>query len=369
MTLPLGIRHALPFVLAIAGCDVFDPSLLDRVDGGDGGIDGGDADAGDGGGGDADSGGCGSRARPERPPGEDTGGMSLVRVLIDPDLDQGTGIWGEQGYDLDGRCSRSPDFDVECAPEPPIDPEDDGQDGIDNAFGHRLLPAMLVLGLDPAMVRARIASGDGVILIQVGGYNGEQDDPRVRAVVTQSAMGHAAGAGDPVPTEPPVDAEPPTFDSAGTDYFYPRDDGFLGGSPDTPRFADDGAFVIGGVLVIHVPDRHRLVLEQPDRSLVLGLTDAILTVPLEGGSPATLAGRWPIEDALEANAWLGFCRGTLPYDRVQVLLDQRADLREVPGTGGPGVSCDAISVGIDFQVRKGRIAGIVPTPPLPTTCD
>ncbi|MFT5357854.1 MAG: hypothetical protein ACI9KE_005091, partial [Polyangiales bacterium] len=45
-----------------------------------------------------------------------------------------------------------------------------------------------------------------------------------------------------------------------------------------------------------------------------------------------------------------------------------ADVRSSAGSGGDGVECDAISIGVTFRAVAGRWAGLGPSVPLPNPC-
>lgn len=334
-----------------AGCRVFDESLLDAA-----------MDAPEDGGGT-----CDPATPPAHPPGEDPGGTTKrVLALHSIDLQQTGERWRTVGYDLDERCSEAPEYDVECKPAAAITPEDDGVDGVDNVFGHRMANALVVLDLDLEAIEARLEQGAQALLVQIDDYTGESDDGLVVATVTQSAYGTAGEAGDAMP-EPPGTGEtldPPRWD--GDDWFFPRIDGFVSGDPTLPRFRDGGAYVADGTLVVQVPDRFPILFSSETASLFFELTGAVLTVDLESGD-ATLAGRWGRAEILERIEDAGLC-GETPNSRVSAFLDQRADVRSIPGSGGD-VTCDALSVGLTFHAVDARLADIVPSPALPNPCE
>ena len=340
--------------LGTAGCRAFDESLLD-----------GTADAGAP---------CVPRTPPERPgTASPTELGEQLFALRDVRLEQPSD-WRSIGYDLDGLCSDEPDPEVECVPPDEMGGvEVDGDDGIDNAAGHELFPFHLVLLGDlQGPVRADQELGRGVTLVRVRGYNGEPDDDRVDVALALAAWGSAAlpGGGPPdLPTDgsPPP---PPVWD--GTDYWWATEGSFLGGNPDEPLVRNDNAYVSDGTLVVQLPERVPFIFSAAGFSFALRLSDAVLTARFtadgQGLERVILAGRWSINDILDTFPTLGFCPGSVNEGRMIRLLDSAADVRATPGTGGPAVDCDAISVGLEQTGVAGQWAGLAVAPLPPIAC-
>ena len=66
---------------------------------------------------------------------------------------------------------------------------------------------------------------------------------------------------------------------------------------------------------------------------------------------------------------IGVCPGDTEFTILQNALNNIADIRATPGTGGAGVTCDALSVGVTFQGYRARVAGLTPGQPLPNQCE
>ena len=82
-----------------------------------------------------------------------------------------------------------------------------------------------------------------------------------------------------------------------------------------------------------------------------------------------VSGRWSIDDLILTAANIGVCEGTSDYNILTRTLDRIADVRSTPGTGGEDVECNAISVGVEFEVgTRVRIAGLAEGPPLADLC-
>ena len=321
----------------------------------------------------------GLRKPPPRPSAEDGPDVDILTVALrDVVLNQEGDRWRDIGLDLDDIDSQPPVPVVECVP-PNVDaePRIDGNEGIDNAFGDALYPLLrLVLPELESEARAGQERGIGAILLQVRRWNGTANDPRIEVVLTQSAGGTSADpssvsfegdelmmAGEPAP--------PPAWD--GNDHWWARNDAFFMGNETQPIFRDFNAYMADGTLVMRLPDRVDLLFTAgAEAGVRLRLTDAFVlgtlsedfsTVPT-----ATVAGRWSISDLLDTGNNMGTCVGTPQRDIVENQLDTLADVRSQPGSGGAGVSCDAISLGVTFSGVRGNWAGLGPSRPLPDPC-
>ena len=335
-----------------SGCRAFDESLLDA------------------GAPDAAGGGCELARPPDRPTISDGADVDeLIFAIKDVVLDQRDNRWRAIGYDLDGLCSDEPDPVVECLP-PAVSgpPEIDGERGIDNTFGHNLVPILLAARSD---FQTRATSGQnqglGALLLIVRGWNGERDDPRVEGILSQTVFGSAEAVAEPIDEIDVSDGmlringelRPiPRWD--GDDHFWVRSDGFLEGDISQPRLRDDNAYVADGTIVLRLPDRFPLVLGGDQTGVEFVLSDVVFTAELSADGrrieSAVLAGRWAIFDILAAIELAAICPGSSDYFTLMRLLDLAADIRGVPGTGGPRATCNAISLGLLFEV--GAVATI-----------
>ena len=361
------------------GCSVFDPALIEAAEDA-----GPDDDRDGGGGGDVDLGpqgiGCtmGRRVAPARPPasteGEDL--EEIVFGLKEVLLDQPDPVWQDIGLDLDGYCSDLPVPVGECVP--PSDTATliaDGDQGIDNAFGAELYPLVELVFPDlQATVRTSSEQGLGVVAIRLRGYNGQADDPRVDATLSQSTTAFAGSADEQEPPSytivdyRPFEADmttpmaPPAWD--GNDWLVLREDTFFSGDLEQPLVRDSNAYVVGRTLVMTLPARVDIVFAGPDNGITVRLTDAraigTLSEDLTRLENVTFAGRWPVIDLLRTTESLGVCEGDPEFDIFRRKLDSAADIRTTPGTGGEGAECDALSVGVKFEGYRSRIAGLTP---------
>lgn len=352
------------FALGITACRVFDASLVEDASRSDAGtsLDGGaDADA---------APACELERPPPRPevaddPDEDVG--EVVFVLHDVTLNQEDERWRTIGFDLDGLCSEPPDPVVECrAPSPSAPPEIDGERGIDNALGHYVLSLVLFAFPELEVGFSGQMNGFGSMLLRIRDWNGRDDDSRVNVTFAQTIYGSPAlpdgGAPAPLP-DPPGDAWPPPSPRwDGQDWFWARATSFLDGNPERPLIADDNAYVSDRVLVLRLPERLPIVFSGEDRSIRVHLTDATIAARISDDAArldwARMGGRWPTLELLATIPSTGICPGTEDYERMRRVTDLAADVRERPGSGGPDVVCDAISIGLNADGVRARIGGL-----------
>lgn len=355
---------------ALGGCQVYDPSLVGR----DAGMDAGPPfDAGPGGP-------CEGHRPPPRPTSADGADVPEawygLRLVV---LRQSGDLWRDIGYNLDGLCTYRPTYATECQPTLPR-PETDGTDGIDNVFGGSLFPLVdaTVMGLEES---ARAAQEAGSLpVLRIRNWNGTPDDPRIEITITQ-AIDMVPGTGQPSPPagvtfsdyQAQIGGTPaaePVWD--GEDFGWMRVDTFLGGNLDQPRVYDDNAYVAGGVIVASLPTNVEILFPAETTGVVVRIAGGIATARI-GADGITLedvvvAGRWRVVDLLSTAENVGVCMGSGEYDLLEARLYQIADVRGEPGTGGMGVPCDAISLGVGFTGTKLRVAGTTLGRPVANVC-
>jgi len=360
-----------PIVLALLslalapGCRAFDESLLDS----------GTTDAGPG---------CELRLPPVRPAGgEGPDVEEMVFAIRDLVVDQRDERWRTAGYDLDGLCTLTEMSPVECLPPSPSAPrETDGEGGTDNAMGHQIIPILIVAMPNfEEESRGNQNVGLGVILIRIRGWNGAANDPLVDVTLTQSVIGSSVEYTDPIVTLD-VDADQrliingedwpvPAWD--GNDVWWARADSFLERDIEQPRVRDDNAYVANHTLVMRLPDRFPIVLGGPTRAAQFILTDVVFTVRISADrqtvETSILAGRFDLTEFRRTIVSAGACPGTSDYASFSRVLDLAADVRAMPGSGGPTATCDAVSVGIPFESGiRASIVGIIDGFGTPTPC-
>ena len=311
---------------------------------------------------------CPAGRPPLRPAGPDGDGPEAFYALRNIQLVQDRDRWRTIGYDLDGLDTQDVSDPVECTPGMGRDPETDGVGGVDNAFGHLITP--LLLAAEPTFAsdgQLNETNGLGAVLVRVTGWNGGRNDSLVKVTVTQSVFGTPkVDGGIPDASVPDggvnYDAGvPPLPRWDGNDAWWGRSDSFFSGDPLRPRIADDNAYVADGTIVMRLPDRREIIFSGDTQGVVFKLTDATLTVHVlaDGNTvdQALLSGRWASNDILDAIPFVGVCPATSNYTLLSNLLATSVDLRSAPGSGGAGVICDALSVGIGFSGIRATWAG------------
>lgn len=355
----------LGLATCVAGCRVYDPALV-----------GSNMDAGR----DAPPTDCEFRHAPPRPSTADgTDGPDIAFAMRRVLLDQGA-MAESIGLDIDDYCTEIGNLFSECSSRGPT--QTDGVDGIDNVFGSDLYPLVAAAVPDlEARARAAQDEGRGEPIFYVRGWNGTPNDPRVdvsimQAVFTTTADGatpdlppavtirgptdYELASGDPVPL--------PSWD--GDDWAWVRSDAFLAGNFDDPLIRDDNAYVANGTFVARLPDRIDIIFPTDDVGVLVRLTGATAlgTLNADGVNmdTVTVAGRWSITDLLSTAENIGICRGSGQYELLAGQLDRIADVRSMPPPRGePGLTCNAVSIGVTFYGTRVRVARGSITPGLP----
>lgn len=373
---------SLTLVLLLTACSVFDPSLVEELEGQDAetpdvpelpdvpaSFDVFDA------GGPPVENGCSGEGMifPTRPSGEDTSGDEQVIGLHELTLRQDGGRWRTIGRNLDGLCSLPPVPLVECQPrEEESAPQIDGEGGIDNAFGGAFFD--LVNATAPELDQtAREAStqGTGALVLRVRGYNGEANDPRVEVAVLQSVYGFSGTAAETEPSAHTVvelgayeldgvTRKPfPTWD--GNDWLFPREENFYDGNTETPVVIANDAYVADGVLVVALEDNVPFNFASAAIGISVKLTDARLVVGIGEGTDMTgraqLSGRWKVQEMLQSARTLGICPGSPQFEILARRIDTLADVLSRPGDDN-AIPCDAMSAGVEWNIAPARLGSL-----------
>jgi len=351
---------ALAIGLGLGACKAFDESLLEE-----------ETEAA-----------CPLNQPPERPDADDgDDGEEYFYAIRELIIDQREDRWRTIGYDLDNLCSIDPNPEVECrAPSSAVPPETDGEGGIDNALGKQLVPIIVLAlpGLEEELQEIQTL-GTGVTLVKITGWNGEADDSRVEAVMSQSIFGTSREP-DRVDSwsisglQLHINGElwpPPSWD--GNDVWWAREDNYLDADPGRPHIRDDNAYIADNTLVMKLPDRFPITYGGDTRAASFFLTDVTATVTLSEDRSsvenAVIAGRFAVLDFLSSLGPAGICPGSDDYLSAERLLELAADIRAIPETGGPGAVCDAISVGLFFETgTRARFGGIAEGLGIPNRC-
>ncbi len=278
---------------------------------------------------------------PERPMVADESGPPLSFALRAPGLSHPED-WASVAFDLDHEITDG--TSLVCMPPGDAPSVADGARGEDNAFALRLMPVLALVS--PELEdEARAGTETAPIVLHIDGWNGRAEDPRVTVWLAHALPGESA----------------PRWD--GTDRWSLEDSDFVEGAPDRPINQDDNAFVAGGRLVAELPARQSIRLRAPDGgTLEFRLTQTRFVATLEEGalSGVTMTGRFASIDLDFALDLLGICPEAPDHAVIQAEIARSQDVRSTPGSGGPGATCDALSVGIDFSATRAEIGAIDP---------
>ena len=131
------------------------------------------------------------------------------------------------------------------------------------------------------------------------------------------------------------------------------------------------AYVADGVLVITLEDNVPFNFASSIRGISVKLTDARLVIRLgDGDTPgeAQLSGRWKIQEMLQSARTLEICQGTPQYDILARQIDMLADVLSRPGDES-AIPCDAMSVGVQWEVAPARLATLTVGAQPPILCE
>lgn len=289
--------------------------------------------------------------------------------------------WQDIGFDLDGVCTgvdscTGDDSPPSCKPTVP-QISIDGHDCRDNTFGRLEYTAALVpelskkYGLSDDAFNCALCVGDYNYLFRVSGYNGEENDDKVRVDLYPSP-----GLEKPLPWDckDPSWVDHPCFTpdnqfTVSTDSMsQPRPGPDLADA----KIFDDNAYVRDGYLVVSLPPETYLWFPGYKALVVaypIKLQKGIVAGKLTRGpdsvwriTDGTIGGRVRGTDVVKGFRDLGLCDADRSYgvmtDFVNKNLDVLAD-----GRNDPNATCDAMSAGIAFkaqQVLAGKMATVDP---------
>jgi hypothetical protein len=294
-------------------------------------------------------------------------------------------VWRDIGFNLDGLCtSGTEDRSRECGGLTD-ELEPDGDDGIDNAFGHRLTPlALLLEPIFQSSLEAAWLNAEANVVMRVSDWNGLAEDPSVTVSFGHTLYGAPAEADGSAP-ELDWDGDvaryrrdgaeaAPTW--AGADFFWLRDDDFEGGDLDQPMLRAETAWVTADQIVARLPDGIRfivpLLITEAGGLNRVTLNEGLLVAKLSADRSALdeviVAGRWP-ETALRYEALVaGYCMDHVLYDVAQDLFDTAIDVRAHAAMGDPSEPCDAMSFAVRASANRGRVGGVVAVAEPPHPC-
>jgi hypothetical protein len=378
------VRALFVFAALVAGCSVYDASLLGSDAGapGTGGQGGG---GGEGGAGGTDGAGCTFAKPPDQPTAGSSGGsIELVAAMKTVDLGEAKGpdkpTYTGIGFDLDHACTTADPATSSCRePEFATANHADGPGGRDNAVGALVDKVHSTLGdaFGSQTYNDTIAQGNASILVRVRGWNGEPDDADVEvSLYVADVLGTSpAWDGD--------DAWPVRSDS-----LVPSGDPTQASSYDIerPKYADPHGYVSGGKLVASLAHASILLTNAlfPGKStpISLNLDGAFLVGTIEGPnggrylSDVTLAGVWPTNDLVHQlghfpdpiNRNTSLCMtSAVSYPTFRDQVCSFTDIYDGP-QATKVTPCNGLSFAIQLQTAPAKIGPISVVVPEPNPC-
>jgi hypothetical protein len=389
-------------LLALAYCNVYDPSLLTGGSA-DAGTDGPDASSGigwwSGPGGTDDCFSAGAPSSADRPDAGADAAASVPPIYLaltamrlgslDLNNQPSTTAWQDLGFDLDGVCTQSPTCPTtnpveSCKPTGLAIPVD-GNYCRDNTFGKLEVEAAGIpqiggkYGLNDDAFDCALCVGAYNFLVRVSDYDGQPDDSQVRVDMYASP-----GLETPLPSScgsstwrnNQVCFTPDTpFTIRDTAVTQPQ------GGPALPNaiINDPNAYVRAGYIVAQLPPNTLFWFpgyNAPATAFPLSFVRAVVS----GRITKAQDGTWTILDGiiggvvteqaiLQGFQLIGFCQSTEPmnYPIMTSYLHAGLDVL-ASGKVDPTTTCDSVSVGIGFTAGQATAGKLVHVPdPIPCT--
>lgn len=321
---------------------------------------------------------------PERPP---TGSSSsadeleAVFALRNFSLDQSGDRWRRLGLDLDGLNTASIGDAAECVAANGS-PALDGEKGIDNAFGHHVLPTVVsLMSCLEDNIALHQGRGRGTVLLRLRDWNGTANDAKVDVSLVSAVDGTSLddvsgvewGGTDGAELMLPVRVDPapdPAWD--GEDYFFVDPSSLVAEDLDRAEVWESDAYIRDGRVVLPLDTAATFVFVTGPGSLSISVKGYFIAdISADGQSlvRGLIAGRFPAGEFVSSLGPLGICDESL-RSSVIGLLTGNLDLRADPSKGTPDDDCTATGVALSFQGLRARIASrIAPLPlPIPDPC-
>ena len=252
-----------------------------------------------------------------------------------------TTAWKTFGYNIDGKVSDKTSTDV-CKPAAGAGKEAqaDGTNGVDNAFGSRIVPIIQTFSHDISKrLTDSIQQGGFTIMIDTVGLT---DD----AAQTNTGLTGQLFAGGKL--------DNPTFSTADVWPVRPEllNDGKTVAGGSKVKFGD--AFVLGGTWVNGAGSDVKLSLAFGGVALDINIHRATTAFDHKGGTAdnGTIAGVINTKELIDGLRSVAgrisdsLCSGSA-FDSIAQQISQASDIM-TDGTNAAGADCDAISIGIGF---------------------
>jgi hypothetical protein len=289
--------------------------------------------------------------------------FAITKLFIgdtDPDgTPDATNGWKHFGYNIDGVPVEA--LGTFCEPVNGANPQtvhEQGEGGIENAFGHLVVPLILSLASDAStQIDSQLASGAFTSLFTLGKLGaGAEYDP----LPSQAALGGALGM-------------PPKFDGTDT---WP----VVMGTP----ISIPNSYLVGNTWVS--PSLDGLVLTIPNLpvagghetpTVTLTLHHVVLSMQLDaahqkatGGVISAVVATSDLVGAIQLAAAAvdaSFCSPGSTFQSLAAQIQQASDIMQ-DGTQDPLAPCDGISIGLGFEAAIVQLGPMV-APSATDACD
>ena len=343
-------------LLTAPACSVYDPSLTEK----------------------------GLATVPDRPSASTSSSSDddeAIFALRNVALNQSGDRWRRIGLDLDGMDTASISDAAECV-SANGNPAIDGNQGIDNAFGHHVLPTVVsLISCLEDNIALNQGVGRGTVLLRLREWNGTPNDAKVDVSVLSAVdgtslddisgveWGGAAGAELMLPVG--IERAPnPAWD--GEDYFFVDPSSLIAGNLDRPEVRKTDAYIRNGRVVLPLDTAATFVFLTGPGSFSISINGYFIADISEDRQTLVkgmIAGRFPAGELVSTLGPLGICNEVFLGSIVGLLTDN-LDLRVDPDVGSPDDEYTATGVAFSFQGIRARIADkIAPVAlPIPDPC-
>ena len=300
-------------------------------------------------------------ARPDGPATTDTASRTFAIDSLKMGTNNG---WKKLGYNIDGKISSKNAKDTckgtaDSALDPP---HEDGDNGIDNAFGNMILPKLDSVQPDiEGLANTSLRQGSFTIMVQIAGLPADAPSALTGLSGQLFAGGRYFTKEEGAPSDPDAGppVTPPAYGNTSTDWPVL---GAILNNPNDPAqgskitfsnsYVADGTFVSGDRVTVNLNLTFSgITLELAVRNAIITMkpgpngtmTDGIISGLLNTEEIATALGK------LKGKLGAQFCGSAVDsfIDNLRNASDSLSD-----GSTDPNKSCDAISIGLGFTAKE-----------------
>ncbi|MFO0678896.1 MAG: hypothetical protein U0169_20375 [Polyangiaceae bacterium] len=258
--------------------------------------------------------------------------------------------WRKLGYNLDGKVTTKGATDV-CKPVTGGSVTADGENGIDNAFGEKIVPSLGIVpgfGQPSRTISQSLNDGAFTIMLSIVGL----DDSPTQTNTGLTGQLFAGGQFDPAATD-----KKPTW--SGSDVWPVRGELLVDGKTIAggSRVVFNDSYVSNGTWVNGTSGDVTLTLAINGVPLVINVRNAVITGAhtqpgkLENGIVAGVVRATELIDAIKnvvGRFTTAACPGSALFNTLAQSIQQAADMRADGTTDG---ECDSLSVALGFTAE------------------